>query len=111
VFESLSLFHFSYFAITDTEITCIEAGGGHGGGQGSRSTCTIDPSTGQTCTIVGGFGGTSEGGCDQDDCEDPFTGGAGGMTTCTFDSPTGEDGGCSSVAGGGGSKPVPDDGG
>ena len=91
---------------TDTGFTCIEAGGGRSGGAGHRETCTVDPSTeAQTCTITGGGGGNFGGPCDQEDCEDPFTGGSGGMTICTFDLSTDDDGGCSKVAGGGGSKP------
>jgi hypothetical protein len=73
------------------------------GGFGGHSTCTADLSAEtSTCTGGGGVGFTPGPGSE--------AGGAGGRSTCTFDNPTGEQS-CSFEAGGGGSKPVPDEGG
>ncbi|HKH86962.1 MAG TPA: hypothetical protein VKA40_10465 [Nitrososphaera sp.] len=74
------------------------------GGFGGHSTCTADLSAEtETCTGGGGSGisfGPFGSGND--------AGGGGGRSTCTFDNPTGEQS-CSFEAGGGGSKPLPDE--
>ena len=99
--------------VTDTdgtiEETCVGGTSIHAeftGGEGARSTCTSDSSTPDAfeCIASGGMGGTFE------DDDGLHAGGGGGRSDCTFNPDAGETI-CSLQVGGGGSKPVPDEGG